>query len=107
MMNYCVIKDTTIIIDGSENPTEIMLKNALNAGYTETEVEILTEEEYQARKSLEPQPEPKQTLEEQLAEKDAQILKLKEEQHTTQQMTIQNSETQQGLIELLMDMGVI
>lgn len=47
------------------------------------------------------------SFEEQLAEKDAQILKLKEEQFMTQQMTIQNSETQQELIELLMDMGVI
>jgi len=55
-MKYCVIKDTAKIIDGSENPQEIMLQNAQNAGYTETEVEILTEEEYQVRKSLEPTP---------------------------------------------------
>ena len=53
-----------------------------------------------------PIPEPP-TLEAQLAEKDAQILKLKEEQFKTQQMANENAETQQGLIELLMDMGVI
>lgn len=47
------------------------------------------------------------TLDEQLAEKDAQILKLKEEQFMTQQMTLANSSNQQELIELLMDMGVI
>lgn len=49
----------------------------------------------------------KPSLEEQLVEKDAQILKLKEEQFKTQQMTVQNTETQQELIELLMMMGVI
>lgn len=51
-MKYCVIKDTIKVIDGSENPIEIMLQNAQNAGFTEIEVEILTEEEYQARKSI-------------------------------------------------------
>lgn len=53
-MKYCVIKDTTIVIDGSENIQEIMYQNAVNAGFTESEVEILTEEEYKIRKSLEP-----------------------------------------------------
>jgi len=58
-MRYCVIKDTTTVIDGSENPIEIMLQNAQNAGFTESEVEILTEEKYQARKDLEPKlPQP-------------------------------------------------
>lgn len=47
------------------------------------------------------------TIEEQLAEKDAQILKLKEEQFKLQQATTENAKSQQELIELLMDMGVI
>ena len=53
-MRYCVIKNTTTVIDGSENSIEIMLQNAQNAGFSESEVDILTEEEYQARKDLEP-----------------------------------------------------
>jgi hypothetical protein len=53
-MKYCVIKDTTKVIDGSENSIEIMLQNVQNAGFSETEVEILAPEEYQARKDLEP-----------------------------------------------------
>ena len=55
-MKYCVIKDTVIVIDGSENPLDIMLQNAKNAGFNESEVEILTEEEYQKRKANEPKP---------------------------------------------------
>ena len=50
------MKDTTKVIDGSDNPTETMLKNAQNAGFAESEVEILTEEEYQIRKDAEPVP---------------------------------------------------
>lgn len=55
-MKYCVIKNTTKVIDGSNNFLEIMLQNAINAGYLETEIEILTEEEYQSRKANEPIP---------------------------------------------------
>lgn len=65
-MKYCVIKDTTTVIDGSDNSIEIMLQNAQNAGFTETEIEILTEEEYQARKDLEPKPITEPTTEERL-----------------------------------------
>ena len=65
-MKYCVIKGTTKIIDGSNNPTEIMLQNAKSAGLKEDEVEILTEEEYQARKELEPKPTELPSLEERL-----------------------------------------
>ena len=53
-MRYCVVKGTTTVVDGN-NPTELMLQNAINAGFTESEVEILTEEEYQARNDLEPE----------------------------------------------------
>lgn len=55
-MKYCVIKNTTKIIDGSENPQEMMLQNAENTGFTAEEVEILTEEQFEARRALEPIP---------------------------------------------------
>ena len=51
-MKYCVVSDTVKVIDGSENSEEIMAQNAQNAGITD--FEILTEEEYQARKASEP-----------------------------------------------------
>lgn len=73
-MKYCVIKDTTKIIDGSENPIEIMLKNAQNAGFTESEVEILTEEEYQTRVELEPKPMAEPTETERLAVLESAVL---------------------------------
>lgn len=53
-MKYCVVKNTTTVIDGSDNPREVMLKNALSAGFSESQVEILTESEYLARKAPEP-----------------------------------------------------
>jgi hypothetical protein len=65
-MRHCVIKDATKVIDGSDNPIEIMLQNAQNAGFTAEEVEILTEEEYQARKVLEPIPPQEPTDKERL-----------------------------------------
>ena len=74
-MIYCVIKDTVRIIDGSENPTEIMLQNAQNAGFNENEVDILTEEEYQARKELEPEP-PKEPTKEEILEQRINDLEL-------------------------------
>ena len=64
-MKYCVIKDTVKVIDGSENPAKTMLQNAIYAGFTESEVEILTEEEYLARlenESKSPQEPTKQEL---------------------------------------------
>lgn len=48
-MRYCVIKNTTKIIDGSENSEEIMIQNANNCGFITEQVEILTEKEYQLR----------------------------------------------------------
>lgn len=63
-MNFCVVKNTTKIIDGSNNSIEIMLQNAQNAGFSEGEIEILSEEEYQARVELEPKPIQEPTLEE-------------------------------------------
>jgi hypothetical protein len=71
-MKYCVIKDTTKILDGSENHQEMMIKNAENAGFTESEVEILTEEEFEARKALEPIPPQPLTEIEQLRVEQAQ-----------------------------------
>ena len=63
----CVIKGTTIQIDSLlSNSVEIMLQNAQNAGFTESEIEILTEEEFEERKSQEPQPIQPPSLEERL-----------------------------------------
>lgn len=66
-MKYCVVKNSTKVIDGSDNSTELMVQNAQNAGFTESELEILTEEEYQARKALEPIPPQEPTAEERLS----------------------------------------
>ena len=75
-MKYCVIKNTTKVIDGSNNPTEIMLQNAQNTGFVESEVEILSEEEYQARKELEPKQLPLPTAEERLEALEMVLLEL-------------------------------
>lgn len=53
-MEYCVLKNTATIIDGSENPRDIMIQNAKNLGFSENDIEILTEEEYTSRKASEP-----------------------------------------------------
>lgn len=73
-MKYCVIKDTTQVIDGSNNSEETMLQNAQNAGFTENEVEILTAEEYQAKKELEPVSPQPPTTEERLQSAEDTIL---------------------------------
>ena len=65
-MKYCVIKNTTTVIDGSDNPQQVMIKNAENAGFKAEEVEILTEKEFEARKALEPLPPHEPTAEERL-----------------------------------------
>jgi len=79
-MRYCVIKGTTKVIDGSENPDEIMALNAQNAGITD--FEILTEEEYETRKANEPvSPETEiERLKAELAETDYKIIKCSEYQ---------------------------
>jgi hypothetical protein len=61
---YCVVRGTTKVINSNE-PEEIMLQNAQNAGLSADEVEILTEEEYRVRKEAEPRPpQPKTKIEE-------------------------------------------
>jgi hypothetical protein len=55
-----------------------MVQNAQNAGFTETEVEILTEEEYEARKALEPEPLQSPTDKERIEATEAAILALME-----------------------------
>lgn len=75
-MRYCVIKNTTKVIDGSENPDDIMFQNARNAGFAEAEVEILTEEEYQVRKATEPKPPQMPTTEERLEALEVAMLEL-------------------------------
>ena len=75
-MKYCVIKDTTKVIDGSENTIEVILQNAKNAGFTENEVEILTEEEYLARKESEPKPTQEPTQEERIQALEQALLEI-------------------------------
>jgi len=53
-MRYCVVKNTATIVDGSDNPDEVMLQNMVGSGFTEDQGEILTEEQYQKRKLLFP-----------------------------------------------------
>lgn len=81
-MKYCVKKNTTVVVDGSENPQEAMIQNAINAGFTESEVETLTEEEYLARKASEPIPIDQQiiALKAELTETDYKIIKCAEYQ---------------------------
>ena len=79
-MKYCVIKGMTTVIDGSENPQEVMIQNAVNAGFAESEVEILEEEEYAIRKALEPKPIEQQiiALKAKLTETDYVVIKIAE-----------------------------
>lgn len=72
-MKYCVIKNTTKVIDGSNNPAESMLQNAQNAGFSELEVEILTEEEYQSRKEIEPKPVQEPSIEDYMLDLDFRL----------------------------------
>jgi hypothetical protein len=59
-MKYCVLKNTIKVVDGSDNDQVIMIQNAANSGFTESEVEILTEEQYHVRLSAIPVlPQPK------------------------------------------------
>ena len=54
MKNYCVVRGTTKVIDNTSRTVEFMLQNAQNAGFSENEIEILTEEEYLQRLESEP-----------------------------------------------------
>lgn len=76
-MTYCVVKNSTAIIDcsfGNGNTVAIMFQNARNAGLKESEVEMLSKEEYQSRKALEPQP-PKEPTEIEKLQQENQLLK--------------------------------
>lgn len=75
-MKYCVIKDTIKVIDGSDNPLEIMLQNALNAGFSESGVETLSEAEYQARLGAEPKPLPQPTDKERIEALESALLEV-------------------------------
>lgn len=72
-MRYCVIKDTILVIDGSNNDDYIMLGNAQNAGFSKNEVEILSEEEYMARLENEPKALQEPTSEEYLLDLDYRL----------------------------------
>lgn len=73
-MYYIVRKNTASEIEKAENDIHL-LQNAIDAGFTKNEVEILTEEEYQARKDLEPIP-PKEPTKEELLEQRINDLEL-------------------------------
>ena len=75
-MKYCVVKYTVNVIDGSINNKTIMLQNAINIGFSENEVEILTEEEYQARVELEPKPIEEPSIEERVKTTEETIMML-------------------------------
>lgn len=75
-MKYCVVRNTTTVIDGSENSIEIMLQNAQNAGFSKDEVEVLTEEEYQARRVSEPVEPSSPTVSERLEALEQAMLEL-------------------------------
>lgn len=85
-MKYCVSKNTTKVIDGSDNSAEIMAQNAQSAGISE--FEILTEEDYQTRKALEPVPIEREIerLKAELAETDYKIIKCSECQLVGQEL---------------------
>lgn len=51
-MLYCVIRDTTVIADKGDTD-EVMSQNIINAGFIAEQVEILTQEQFGARKALE------------------------------------------------------
>ncbi|MGE6515820.1 hypothetical protein [Lysinibacillus sphaericus] len=75
-MRYCVTKGTTKVIDGSLNKDEIMYQNAKSAGFTLNQVEILTQEQYDARKALEPVLQTLPTDKERIDQLENVILKL-------------------------------
>ena len=77
-MNFCVIKDTVKVVDGSKNDINTMIQNAIKAGFTESEVEILTEEEYLARKVLEPIVPQPPTIEDRVTNTEIDVVTLEE-----------------------------
>ena len=77
-MNFCVIKDTVKVVDGSKNDINTMIQNAIKAGFTESEVEILTEEEYLARKVLEPIVPHPPTIEDRVTNTEIDVVALEE-----------------------------
>ena len=48
-MRYCVLKGTVTVIDGSENLDDMMMQNAVNAGFTVDQVEILNDADFKLR----------------------------------------------------------
>lgn len=74
-MRYCVIKDTSTVIDASKTNTNDQFAIAYtSAGFEESEVEILTEEEYLARVESEPKSPQPPTTEERLIMAEETIL---------------------------------
>ena len=55
-MRYCVLKGTVTVIDGSENLDDMMMQNAVNAGFTVDQVEILNYADFKLRDDSIPKP---------------------------------------------------
>jgi len=66
MLRYCVIKNTVTVVDGSDNPDDVMLQNADNINFTPDQVEILSEVEYLQRVDNIPKPPKSPTAEERI-----------------------------------------
>ena len=77
-MEYCVIKNTVIVIDGSQNNKETMIQNASNCGFEEVEVEILSEKDYQTRLELEFKPIELPTIEDRVTNTEIDVVTLEE-----------------------------
>ena len=101
-MRYCVKKDSTILVDGSENSKEIMLENALNCGFTKDEVEIITEDEFQKRLEkvqVVKVPTEQEKLNAQLLQQNAEIkVQLKEQQELSATLALQIAGLKGGVI---------
>ena len=107
-MKYCVVKNivsnmTTGSIAQGED-TEKLIGNALTSGFILEEIEILTEEEYKIKIDLLPKPIVEPTEIEILQEENSE---LRTRLYQTESITAETSATQEMLIELLLDLGVM
>lgn len=75
-MRYCVKKDSCIVIDGSNNPQDIMIENSISAGFKVDEVEIITEEEYVKRVEVNKAEVVQQPTQQEILSKELAILKI-------------------------------
>jgi len=82
MKNYCVSKIGNIVVDSSDIDLfdeNTMTQNALSAGFSLSEIEIISEDEFKRRESLKPQLPKEPTLEEKVIALENTIKELKGE----------------------------